>query len=65
MPRDFAIGRADIPKRGRRHISDSLVWTFLVIVVEELPHDVIQVRLAHHHEVVQAFLLERLNEPLR
>jgi hypothetical protein len=28
-------------------------------MVQELPHDVIQVRLAHHHEVVEAFLLER------
>jgi hypothetical protein len=28
-------------------------------MVQELPHDVIQVRLAHHHEVVEVFLLER------
>jgi hypothetical protein len=46
---DLAAGIGNGRDWGRGGISDPLVRTFLVVMVQELPHDVIQVRLAHHH----------------
>jgi hypothetical protein len=48
---------------SRRHIPQSFVRWFLMIIPQELADDVVQVRLANNDKMVQAFLLDRLDEP--
>ena len=50
-------------RSGESFIAHSLVRPFRGVVLYELPHQVIQVPLAEHHELVQALLLNRLDEP--
>ena len=45
-------------------VVQALMWPLGMIVFDELPAEVIHVPLAEYHEVVKAFLLDALYEPL-
>ena len=44
-------------------VAEPLVRPLFVIMVDELSDQMIQVRLAQHHEMIQALDLDRLNPP--
>jgi len=45
-------------------IVESLMWTFKVIMILEFPAKNVHVLVAEYDKMVQAFLLNRLNESL-
>jgi len=45
-------------------IVETLVWTFVVIMLDELVDKIVQVPFAEDDEEIQAFLPDRLDEPL-
>lgn len=47
---------------AQQHISNPLMGSLRVVVLHELPHEMIEMPLSKHHEMVQALLLDRLNE---
>ena len=56
--RAVGIVRADQP------IANPLMGATIVIVVDELAHDVVEVYQAKHDKVIQCFVLQTLNPPL-
>ena len=48
--------------RTNRHIANSLVRSFCLIMREEFRDDVIEMLPAENHEMIQALLLKRLNK---
>lgn len=49
---------------GERHVSFGLVWALLVVVGHELGHEVSQVPLADHNEMIEALGPERLHSAM-
>ena len=47
-----------------RHVASALMWPFFVIMDEVFFHEMLQVPLATDNEVIEAFLLKSLDEPL-
>ena len=69
-PLDLLPPREDLPVPTevdvcRRDIAEGLVVAFVVVVLDELAHQIPKMFLPQHDEVVQALLLDRLHEPLR
>jgi hypothetical protein len=46
-----------------RQVAPGLVRTFPIVMQTPFPVDVVQVPFGHDHELVEAFLLQRLDEP--